>query len=477
MTLSVDFRAVVAALSLVAAPVSAYAQTSDVDPAPLLSDELQETAARLMEAGLSSDLGYDILESLTTEIGPRLAGSENEARARAWAENRLNGLGFANVRIEPFTIDYWERGETRAEIVSPYPQPLTLTALGGSAPTGRRGVEADIVRFPNMDSLRAYEGSLEDKIAFIDDEMTRTQTGSGYGVGGAKRREGWVEASKRGAVAVVIRSAGTSEHRFPHTGGMQSREQNPDVNPIPAFALSIPDANLLKRMVARGQTVRLRLFTASRYRGERQSGNVIAEIPGRERPEEIVVIGGHLDSWDLGTGAIDDGAGVAITTAAAKLIMEHAPRPRRTIRLVLWGSEEVGLLGARAYAEAHADELANHVMAAESDFGADVIWKVDTKVGAGAAPAMQAIVSALKPLKIDPGANTATSGGPDTIPLAQAGVPVASLTQNGWDYFDTHHTPNDVLERVDPDKLAQNVAAYAAFAWLAAEMDVDFRAE
>ena len=219
----------------------------------------------------------------------------------------------------------------------------------------------------------------------------------------------------------------------------------------------------------------LRMILETELTPDATSGNVIAEIMGRGHPEEIVLIGAHLDSWDLGTGAVDDGAGVGIVMGAAKLLLDQLPNgPKRTIRIVLFGAEEVGLIGARAYTQQHATELKNHVVAAESDFGAGKIWRFDTRIGEQSLPAAEAIADALSPLGIARGSNDAR-GGPDLKFLREAGVPVVSLVQNGWDYFDLHHTANDTFDKVDADNLAQNVAAYAVFAYLASEMDGGFR--
>jgi Zn-dependent M28 family amino/carboxypeptidase len=244
---------------------------------------------------------------------------------------------------------------------------------------------------------------------------------------------------------------------------------------IPVMAISNPDADQLRRLHARGEPLTLRLQSEAGFQGEVRSGNVILDLVGREKPEEIVLIGGHLDSWDLGTGAIDDGAGVAITTAAAALIAQLPERPKRTIRVVMFGAEEVGLLGARAYAKDHADEAAQHVLATESDFGAGTIWQLVSNVNVAANPVIDAIGRLLAQLDIVRGGSDVRGGGPDIVPLAAAGVPTVRLNQNGRDYFDLHHTPDDTLDKIDPRNLAQNVAAYAALAWLAAELDVNFR--
>ncbi|NNE40614.1 MAG: M20/M25/M40 family metallo-hydrolase [Marinicaulis sp.] len=449
----------------------AYAQEAPQETAPALTEAQKRTVDQLIDKALEDDRAYDILESLTTEIGPRLGGSEAEARARNWGVAKLRRLGFKNVRIETFDLPAWSRISESAEIVSPFPQPLAITALGQSPSTPAGGVSAEVVRFQTLPELQAapIEG-FEDKIIFVDEPMARTQDGSGYGAGVQKRVLAAVEAEKRGAAAALIRSAGTDSHRMPHTGGMV--RGGATLGPAPAAALSNPDADQLARAMERADgPVTVRLDIQTEWRESAQSGNVIGEIPGET--DELIVIGGHLDSWDNGTGAIDDGAGVAITVAAAKLVDELRGKPRRTIRVIMWGAEEVGLWGARAYAEQHADELDKHIIASESDFGAGEVWRFDTGFGPSAEGKVKPMADALRRLAIAPGFPVAR-GGPDVTPLREAGVPVATLYQSGTDYFDLHHTPDDTLDKVDPEKLKQNVAAWAAFIYMASEMDGDF---
>jgi carboxypeptidase Q len=427
-------------------------------------------ANTLISRALDSRVGYDIINSLTTEVGPRLAGSEAEARARGWAVAKFKALGFKNVRVEPFLVDYWERHVESAEIVRPFPQKLRVTTLGGSVATKPAGVRGQIVRFASLQALiDAPMTGLAGKIVFVDEHMTRTQDGSGYRVAVRKRSGAANEAGKRGAIAALIRSVGTDQHRFPHTGQMNYAEQ---VRKVPIAALSAPDADQLQRALLLGE-VEVKLSLEVESMGPRLSGNVIGEIPGKT--DEIVVIGGHLDSWDLGTGAVDDGAGIGITLGAAKMILDLNRKPQRTIRVVMFGSEEVGLVGAKAYAEGHKDELYRHVIGAESDFGGGKIWRFDTLFGEDKLHFAAAMHAVLGPLGIALGNNSA-SGGPDMGPMRALGVPVATLKQNGWDYFDLHHTANDTFDKIKPDDIAQNVAAYAAFAWMAANLDGHFRA-
>lgn len=434
-----------------------------------IDESLQAEASELMAASLESNLGYDIVESLTTEVGQRLAGSEAEARARDWGVKKLEALGFENVRIETFPVTFWERHAEVAEITAPFPQQLVITALGGSVATKPGGVVGEIVRFPTMQSLRdAPMGGLQGKIVFVDEFMTRTQDGSGYGAAVQKRSGAANEAGRRGALAALIRSVGTDHHRFPHTGQMRYEES---VAKVPIAALSPPDADQLNRALTHGE-VEVKLMLDVTSPGERQSGNVIGEIPGMT--DEVVIIGGHLDSWDLGTGAVDDGAGIGITVGAAKMIMDMGKTPKRTIRVVMFGAEEVGLVGARAYAERYKDQIPKHIVGAESDFGAGKIWRFETNFDESKLSIGREMQKVLEPLGIAMGDNNAT-GGPDMGPLRALGMPVVTLKQNGWDYFDLHHTPDDTLDKIRPENIAQNVAAYAAFVWMAANIEENFR--
>lgn len=437
-----------------------------------LSARQRADVALLIERAMQDERAHDILASLTTEVGPRLGGTEAEARARVWGEAKLKALGFKNVRTETFDMPVWTRISESAAMVSPFPQPLQVTALGNSVSTAKGGVEGDVVRFPSLTALQqAPMTGLDGKIVFVDEKMTRTQDGSGYGVAVAKRSGAANEAGKRGALAAIIRSVGTDGHRFPHTGNMNYAE---GVTPIPTAALSNPDADLLADAIARAKRpVRLKIDLQTQRIERAQSGNVIGEIPGRS--DELIVIGGHLDSWDLGTGAVDDGAGIAITVAAAKLVDELKGQPGRTIRVVMWGAEEVGIHGGKAYAEKHKDDLARHVLAAESDFGAGRVWQLRTRFGAGREAYANGLADALRPLGVGPSNNEAF-GGADVGALRAAGVPVLDLAQDGSDYFDLHHTANDTLDKIDPAALKQNVAAWAVMLYLAGEFQGGFRA-
>jgi len=426
----------------------------------------------LADIAFNGSYGYDITRSLTTEIGPRLAGTEQEARARLWARDKFKELGFTGIRTEPFPIKGWTRGLETAQITKPYPQALVITALGGSVAAPKDGITAPVAYFENYEALTASPmGSLEGKIAYISGLMKKHRDGAGYGPANQKRRNGATEAAKRGALAVLIRSVGTDSHRFPHTGQMGYAK---DTKKIPIAAMSAPDADQLDRIFNMGQDVEIKLHLDTRDLGELTSGNVMAEIRGSEKPDEIILIGAHLDSWDMGTGAVDDGAGVGIVMGAAKVLMESGLKPKRTIRVVLFGAEEIGLIGAHAYVAAHKETLGQHVLATESDFGAGRIYGLQ----AGRSEANKAAIAAMAPefayLGIEP-KDGVTNGGPDIIPLDAQGVPTVRLNQDGTDYFDLHHTPDDTFDKIDPKAMQQNVAAYATLIWLASESESNFR--
>jgi hypothetical protein len=440
-----------AALLLSAAPALAQQSISTLPP-PVLTDP---KVAALRDNALENDhYAWDITEGLTTEVGQRLAATEAEARARDWAVRRLKAMGFANVRIEPFEMPVWTRGAESAEILAPFPQKLMVAALGYSGSTGPAGITGQVVNFDSVDALRAApDSAVAGKIVFIDHHMMPAQDGSGYGQFGAPRRQGPTIASLKGAIGIVIRSIGTDYHRNPHTGVQYFTD---GAKPIPAGALPLPDAEQLVRILKRGQPVTMHLTLVSQKSEGGHSGNVIAEVPGRDPNAPILLVGGHLDSWDQGTGAIDDASGVAIVTAAAKHIMD-AGRPLRTIRVVWFGAEEPGGFGGIAYAKAHGKE--RYAIAGESDFGADRVWRFSSQLSKTDPAAYAQLAAALAPLgitKYDKG----EAGGTDVEPTIDAGAPWITLGQDGTRYFDYHHTPDDTLDKVDPAQLRQNVAAW-----------------
>lgn len=426
-------------------------------------------ATELAQRG--DDIAWTITEDLTTEIGPRMAGTEAEAGARRWAVTRLQAMGFANVREEQFDMPVWVRGAEEAWLTSPFlPQKLAITALGTSASTGPGGIEGEIAYFDSFDALvAAPEHMVKGKIVFIDHRMAPAQDGSGYGTYGRGRFTGANVAAKKGALATVIRAIGTDHHRNPHTGGTNFEA---GVKPIPAGAVSNPDADQLVRQWKRAQQMRksetplgyvpeplrMKLVLTPQNLGTKHSGNVIAEMPGSDPAASPVIVACHLDSWDLGTGAIDDAAGCGIITAAAKHVMT-AGQPRRTIRILWAGAEEVGVFGGKAYFAKHGKE--RHAVALESDFGADRVWRIDFKLPDSARSLADRLAAAVMPFGVVRG-KQAANGGADIGALVQAGVPAIDLAQDGTRYFDLHHTPDDTLDKIDPAQLRQNVVVWSA---------------
>ncbi len=426
-----------------------------------------EQVKQVREAASHSNLSWQLLESLTTEVGPRLPGTENDKKAVAWAKKQLEQLGFDKVWLEEATFPEWRRYHESAKILIPSEQPLHLTALGNSVSTPKDGLSGEVVLFETLDELiAAPDNSLKGKIAFINYRMNRDIDGNGYGPAVRARNSGAVEAAKKGAIAYMMRSVSTSHHRFAHTGGSHYKA---GVTKIPSTAVANPDADQLARLINSGHAVKVALNIQTEGLGEGTSYNVIGEFTGTEFPEQYVLIGGHLDSWDLGTGALDDGAGVALTMAAAKHIAD-VKRPKRSVRVVLFAAEELGLWGAKAYFKKHQAELDRIVAASESDFGADVVYAFESNVNAASLPVVREIAKQLAPLGVTFIGKNSAHGGPDLIPLKNAtSAPIFALHQDGTDYFDYHHTADDTLDKVDPAKLKQNTAAYAVFALMAAD--------
>ena len=431
------------------------------------------TAEQLRDRAMHDDTAYRIVSSLTTEVGPRLAGSDADLRAREWAVAKFKALGFDKVYTEPVTFPLWQRRGESGAIVAPFPQPLVLTALGYSPGTPKGGLVAQVVKFDSLDALKAAApADVKGKIVYIDYRMHRQKDGHDYGMGSAVRVAGPPIAAAKGAIGYLLRSAGTDAHqRIAHTGLTGFREH---AKAIPAAALSNPDADQLDRVLAYGKPVTIRLDLDCGIVGEYTGANVIGEITGRGKPNEYFVMGGHLDSWDPGTGAIDDGAGIAIAVGAARAIKALPQRPQRSIRVVAFANEEAGLFGGKAYADAHAKDIAHAVLGSESDLGADRIWKITATVKPSARDAIGAIAEAVKPLGVEYDASAPGRGGSDLGAVHAVGMAAVSLHQDATRYFDWHHTANDTLDKIDPAQLSQNVAVYAVVAYLAAQADGDF---
>jgi hypothetical protein len=423
-------------------------------------------ADSLRQRALSDSTAYELVSSLTTEVGPRPAGSAGDKAAVAWGLREMRRLGFENVRAEEVTVPHWVRGEAQFAVTAPYPQSMPTLALGGSVGTPAEGIEAEAIQVKDLDALAALPAdAVKGKIVFFNLRMDRTRDGSGYGRAVRVRATGPSAAGKLGATGVVIRSMSTSDARLPHTGTTRYAADAPR---IPGFAISNPDADALERQFGTGKPVRLRLWSTARDLPTERSANVIGEIPGTDRSREIVLLGAHLDSWDPGVGALDNGAGVAIMMSVGKLMKELKLEPRRTIRVALFANEEFGASGSKAYLEARQAEVPNHVLGFEADFGAGPVWRLSSRVNPAQLPAIDRIHRALGSFKLVRGNNEAT-GGADLDGLAKLGMPLLSPDLDGNGYFDLHHTANDTLAMVDPKALQQSVAAFAVSVWLGAQ--------
>ncbi|HEX6639109.1 MAG TPA: M28 family peptidase [Steroidobacteraceae bacterium] len=423
-------------------------------------------AASLRERALTDGTAYQLVTSLTTEVGPRAAGSSGDAAAVAWALREMQRLGFSNVHTVETMVPHWVRGEAEFEVLAPWRQSMPTLALGGSVGTTADGVEAEAVMVKDLAALAALpSGAVQDRIVFFSNRMERTRDGSGYGKAVTVRANGPSAAAALGAVGVVIRSVSTGDQRFPHTGATRYRA---DVPRIPALAISNPDADALVRQFESGQPVRLRMKSSSRELPPAKSASVVGDIPGSDLAGQIVLLGAHLDSWDPGVGAIDNAAGVSIMMGVGKLIRDLDMKPRRTLRVALFANEEFGTSGSQAYVAANAAEVDRHVVGFEADFGAGPVWRLSSRVNPAQLPVVDQIFRALAPLKLERGNNEAR-GGADLEALARQGMPILEPNLDGTNYFDVHHTANDTLSQVDPQALRQSVAAYGVSAWLAAQ--------
>jgi carboxypeptidase Q len=421
---------------------------------------LRPEAGRLIAAARADDFAWRRLAELTDEFGPRLSGSDNLARAIEWAATEMKADGLENVRTEAVRVPRWIRGEEAAEIVDAPRRPLVILGLGGSAPTPPEGIEAEVLVVRSFDDLRAKAGSVRGRIVLFDVPYT------GYSETAVYRTTGARAAAGLGAVAVLVRSVGPAGLRTPHTGAVT---YVPNVPAIPAAAVAVEDANRLARLTREGRSVRVRLLLRSHYEADADSANVIGEIVGRERPHEVVLVGGHFDSWDVGTGASDDGAGCIATWEALRLMVKLGIRPRRTVRVVLWTNEENGLGGATAYAERYASSAGDHVLALEADMG------VFNPAGFGftGSPAAHAVMAQIATLLAPLGLLELTTGGggADIGPIARAGrVPTMAYLGDADRYFLIHHTEADTVERIAPAEMSQAAAAIAVVAHAVAEM-------
>jgi carboxypeptidase Q len=444
-----------------------------------LEARYRAAAERLIGAALASDHAFLRLSQLCDGIGHRLSGSPELDRAVAWAAAAMREDGLEQVRLQPVMVPHWVRGEEHAEMVEPGPQALVMLGLGGSVGTPPGGITADVVTvssFAVLDSLPA--DSVRGRIVLYDVPFTS------YGETVRYRSQGANRAAARGGVAALVRSVTPVSLRTPHTGVMAAYVDS--LPRIPAAAVTGEDAAMMHRLAARGERVRVHLVMGAATLPDVLSHNVMGEIRGRERPEEVVLVGGHLDSWDVGQGAMDDGGGCVISMEALRLMRELKLRPRRTVRCVLWLNEENGVKGGTAYADSLGREVAHHVAAIESDGGVErpVGFGVsvrrangelpDTLRTAAAAARLREIGRLLAGLGAD-GVREG-GGGTDIGPLMRRGVPGIAHRTSGEHYFDWHHSPADMLDKVDPVELRKNVAALAVMAYVLADMPDDLTA-
>jgi carboxypeptidase Q len=446
---------------------------------PVWADQLNDSQLKeiqtLKQTALDSTLAYDIDESLTTEVGARMMGTPADKKAVLWAVAKMQSLGFDKAWSEEVTHTQWLRGEAQARIIAPYPQKMVLIALGGSIGTGEKGLQAPVAHFDTLADLEAAKGgSLKGKVAFISYRMSRHIDGEGYGPAVGARVSGASIAAKKGAVGILIRSVGTDDDRVAHTGVVRYED---GVKKIPAAALSNPDADMLLRQVKRGKPVEVYLKLIAQRQDDVtiKSANVIGEITGSEFPNEYVVLGAHLDSWDVGTGAIDDGIGVSVTMAAAALIARLPQRPKRSIRVILFAGEELGLVGAKQYMLRNEGIMSQHLIGAEWDFANGRVYSMKPGVGAQSLNAVRELAQLLAPLGVALDPRNDAKGNSDLRSLVSGGMPAMNFSANGMDYFDYHHTENDTLDKVDQQALKQNTAVYAMFAYFVAQSSVDFR--
>ena len=447
-------------------------QTSNAD---VINKKEVKHLESLKETALNSDLSYQLIESLTTEVGHRLVGSEGDKKSITWAVDKMRALGFDKVWTEEVSGTYWHRGDVEAKVVLPYPQKVVAIALGGTVGTGEEGITANIAHFKTLKDLQnAPDNSLNGKIAFISYRMERHIDGKGYGPAVGARVTGASVAAQKGASAIIIRSVGTDNNRLAHTGIMRYTK---DIKKIPAATISNPDADMLVNQLKRSNSVEfyLKLTSHTDPKVEVTTANVIGEITGSEFPKEIVSIGAHLDSWDVGTGAVDDGIGVGMMMASAHHIAQLPQRPKRTIRVILFAAEEVGLLGARQYMVAHKDEMNQHIIGAEWDFGVGPIYEMRTGVGVKSLGALNEFAQLIKPMGVSISKTNTAKAQSDMSLMSEAGMPSISFAPDGTLYFDYHHTENDTLDKVDAKALKHNTAIYTMFAYFAAQSGVDFR--
>jgi carboxypeptidase Q len=435
-----------------AAPASASAQAADVAA-------YRAAADRIIDAALRDSTGYRRLGEMTDRFGARFSGTDNLERALDWALAGMKQDGLANVRGEPVMVPVWVRGQEYAELVGPRPRRLPMLGLGGSIATPPEGITAEVLVVTSFDELKARAAEARGKIVLYDVAFEN------YGQAVAYRTSGAIEAARVGAVASLVRSVTPFSMQTPHTGASR---YDSAVAKIPHAAITLEDAALLRRLQQRGERVVVKLYMEARTLPDRESRNVIAELRGREHPEEVVVLGGHSDSWDVGTGAMDDGGGVIAAWEAVRLLKVLGLQPRRTIRVVWWTNEENGLRGGTTYRDAHRDELDRHVAAIETDAGVFKPLGFGFTGSDAAFETVRAIGGLLE--RIGAGAIVRGGGGADIGPIMQLGVPGMGLNVEGSRYFWYHHTDADTFDKIDAREMAECTAALAIMAYVLADL-------
>lgn len=457
-------------ISLLAAPPAPKAPAPS-SPPPQASKSTGPQAAQLQVAerlvgpALTEGHAWARLAELTDTIGPRLSGSESAEAAVQWALRSFKADGL-KAWAEPVKVPHWVRGEEHGEVLASERfrgRSLQIMAIGGSAPTPPEGITAEVVEVSSLEELAALGDRVKGRIVLFGHDMKIAED---YGKFAGLRGRGPAAASKAGAAAVLVRSLATASLGTLHTGSTHFEE---GVTPIPSASVTVEEALLLHRLLAMGGPVRVRLVLGCKELPDADSFNVVAEVKGREKPEEIVLIGAHLDSWDVGAGAHDDGAGVVMVMEAARLMARQKLAPRRTVRVVLFMNEENGLRGAKAYAEAHAAELPRHVAAMEMDSGGGRPLGVVLRAGEGGSELVQPWLSPLAALSAA-AILTGEAGGADLSPLVPAQVPMFGVRTDASRYFDYHHTHADTLDKVEPEALAKSTAAVAWMTYAMAEM-------
>jgi carboxypeptidase Q len=422
-------------------------------------DAYRDPAARLIAESQSSPFAWERLALLGDTFGHRLSGSEALENAIKWAVEEMKKDGLDNVRAEPVKVPHWVRGQESVEITSPYRSTLTMLGLGNSVGTPADGIEAELLVVRSFAELDAAGAAVKGKIVLFNVPFTT------YGETVQYRSAGPSRAAGLGALAMLIRAVGPPGLRTPHTGSLRYADGTPQ---IPAAAIPVEDAERLQRMQNRGTKVRVRLRMEAKLLPDADSANVIGEIRGRERPDEVIVVGGHVDSWDVGTGSTDDGGGCVVTWEALRLLKKLNLRPRRTVRVVLFTNEENGLAGGRAYLERHRSELANHVFMLESDSGVFRPTGFGFTGTSTARETLQQIAGLLRGIQAD--LIGASGGGADIGPSVEAGqLPALSLEVDG-NYFLIHHTAADTVDKIDPADMAKASAAIAVMAYVVADM-------